>query len=284
MPTRRILLALALLAATPRLRAGQIDRRRLHHLDAGFRPVRPHPAAVQGEDRHRREGGVAGHRAGARHRPARRRRRRVRARQAAGGEIRRRRLRREALPGDVQRLHPGRPEERPRRRARQATSRRGCARSRRRARRSSRAATSPAPMPPSSRSGRPPASTSPTPQAAEGEGSKDSPGTARSARAWGRRSIPPRPRTPIRSPTAAPGSRSRTAATSPSWSKATSALFNQYGVMLVNPAKHPHVKKDARPGLHRLADLARRAEGDRRLQDQRRAAVLPQCHGAGSVT
>ena len=53
-------------------------------------------------------------------------------------------------------------------------------------------------------------------------------------------------------------------------------LFNQYGVMVVNPAKHPHVKKDlaqafvdwvvspAGPGRHR------------RLQDRRRAAVLPQ--------
>src|SRR6185295_3939996 len=39
----------------------------------------------------------------------------------------------------------------------------------------------------------------------------------------------------------------------------------------------------ARPGLHRLAGLARRPEGDRGLQDQWRAAVLPQCHGAGSV-
>ena len=30
-------------------------------------------------------------------------------------------------------------------------------------------------------------------------------------------------------------------------------LFNQYGVMLVNPAKHAHVKKDAGPEVHRLA-------------------------------
>ena len=84
------------LAPRRALGAGQVDRRRLDHLDAGFRPVRPHPAAVQGEDRHRREGGGAGHRPGARHRPARRCRRRVRACQAAGGEIRRRGLRREA--------------------------------------------------------------------------------------------------------------------------------------------------------------------------------------------
>ena len=48
-------------------RPGQVDRRRLHDLDAGFGPVRPHPADVQGQDRHRREGHRAGHRAGARH-------------------------------------------------------------------------------------------------------------------------------------------------------------------------------------------------------------------------
>ena len=69
-----------------RARAGQVDRRRLDHLDAGLRPVRPHPADLQGQDRHRREGDLAGHRAGARHRQARRRRRGVRARQGAGGE------------------------------------------------------------------------------------------------------------------------------------------------------------------------------------------------------
>ena len=36
---------------------------------------------------------------------------------------------------------------------------------------------------------------------------------------------------------------SRIAATSRSWSKGDKKLFNQYGVMLVNPAKHPHVKR-----------------------------------------
>ena len=45
---------------------------------------------------------------------------------------------------------------------------------------------------------------------------------ARSARAWAPRSTPPRRRTPTCCPTAAPGSRSRTAATSTSSSKATS--------------------------------------------------------------
>ena len=33
-------------------------------------------------------------------------------------------------------------------------------------------------------------------------------------------------------------------------------MFNQYGVMLVNPAKHPNVKKDLGQALHRLADFA----------------------------
>ena len=36
-------------------------------------------------------------------------------------------------------------------------------------------------------------------------------------------------------------------------------LFNQYGVMLVNPAKHPHVKKDLGQTVRRLARLAARA-------------------------
>ena len=54
-------------------------------------------------------------------------------------------------------------------------------------------------------------------------------------------------------------------------------LFNQYGVILVNPAKHPSVKKESGPAIHRLAGFARRPEGDRRLQDQRRATVLSQC-------
>jgi hypothetical protein len=53
-------------------------------------------------------------------------------------------------------------------------------------------------------------------------------------------------------------------------------LFNQYGVMLVNPQKHPNVKKGTRSAIHRLAGLGRGPEGNRRLQDQRRATVLPQ--------
>jgi tungstate transport system substrate-binding protein len=44
-------------------------------------------------------------------------------------------------------------------------------------------------------------------------------------------------------------------------------MFNQYGVMLVNPDRHPNVK-------HRLSGLARGAEGHRQLQDRRRTVVL----------
>ena len=46
-------------------------------------------------------------------------------------------------------------------------------------------------------------------------------------------------------------------------------LFNQYGVMVVNPAKHPHVKQ-AQGGV------ARRPERDCQLQDRWRAAVFPE--------
>ena len=46
-----------------------------------------------------------------------------------------------------------------------------------------------------------------------------------------------------------------------------SRLFNQYGVMLVNPAKHPHVKKDlGQQFVERKAPGAGRAPGD--LADQ----------------
>jgi tungstate transport system substrate-binding protein len=51
-------------------------------------------------------------------------------------------------------------------------------------------------------------------------------------------------------------------------------LFNQYGVILVNPAKHPHVTQADE--VHRLGGLGGGPEGHRRLQDRRRAAVLPQ--------
>ena len=94
------------------LRTGQIHRRRLDHVDAGFRPVRISAAFVQGQDRHHREGDLARHRPGARHRPPRRCRRRLRACQIGRRKIPRRRLRREADPGHVQRLRADRAEER----------------------------------------------------------------------------------------------------------------------------------------------------------------------------
>ena len=52
-------------------------------------------------------------------------------------------------------------------------------------------------------------------------------------------------------------------------------LFNQYGVMLVNPEKHPSGEEGTRSAVHRLAGFARGTEGDRRLQDRWRAAFLP---------
>ena len=53
-------------------------------------------------------------------------------------------------------------------------------------------------------------------------------------------------------------------------------LFNQYGVILVNPARHAHVKKDLG---QQFIDWVAGAEGtgrDRELQGRRRTAVLPQ--------
>ena len=46
-------------------------------------------------------------------------------------------------------------------------------------------------------------------------------------------------------------------------------LFNQYGIMLVNPAKHAHVKTDLGDAFINWVDLARRPEGDRGLQGRR---------------
>ena len=45
-------------------------------------------------------------------------------------------------------------------------------------------------------------------------------------------------------PTVAPGCRSRTRVISQILVEGDKRLFNQYGVMLVNPAKHPNVKKE----------------------------------------
>ena len=53
-------------------------------------------------------------------------------------------------------------------------------------------------------------------------------------------------------------------------------LFNQYGVMVVNPAKHPQVKvAEAQKFVDWVISPAGQTD-DRRLQDRRRAAVLPQ--------
>ena len=101
-------------------------------------------------------------------------------------------------------------------------------------RRSSRAATTAARTRRSCGSGRTRAST-PRPRPA--------PGTARPAAAWAPPSTPASAWAPTCSPTAPPGRASRTAATPGSWSRATRSLFNQYGVMLVNPARHPQVKQ-----------------------------------------
>jgi hypothetical protein len=51
-------------------------------------------------------------------------------------------------------------------------------------------------------------------------------------------------------------------------------LFNQYGVIVVNPAKHPHVKKELAQAFADWVLSPRRPAHDRELQDRRRAAVL----------
>ena len=53
-------------------------------------------------------------------------------------------------------------------------------------------------------------------------------------------------------------------------------LFNQYGVMVVNPAKYPHVKVQLAQQFADWVRLAGGAADDRQLQDRRRAAVLPE--------
>ena len=116
---------------------------------------------------------------------------------------------------------------------------------------------------PSSRSGRPPASTSPARTRA--------PGTRRSARAWARRSTPRRRRTPmccrprhlavVQEPRRSRHPRrGRQAAVQP--------VRRHAG----EPGEARAREEGARPGLHRLAGLGRGPEGDRRLQDQRRSS------------
>ena len=60
-------------------------------------------------------------------------------------------------------------------------------------------------------------------------------------------------------------------------------LFNQYGVILVNPAKHAHVKKDLGQAF---IDWLVSPEGQKAIADYKidgAAAVLPQRHRAGGV-
>ena len=61
-------------------------------------------------------------------------------------------------------------------------------------------------------------------------------------------------------------------------------LFNQYGVMLVNPEKFPSVKKEFGQAF---VDWLVSAEGQAAiagLQDRRPAAVLPQCGEEGELS
>ena len=60
-------------------------------------------------------------------------------------------------------------------------------------------------------------------------------------------------------------------------------LFNQYGVMLVNPAKHPHVKKELGQALHRLADLAGRARRRSPITRSTASSCSSQRHRSGRV-
>jgi ferredoxin len=60
-------------------------------------------------------------------------------------------------------------------------------------------------------------------------------------------------------------------------------LFNQYGVMVVNPAKHPHVKQRW-PRPLPTGWCRRQARQHRGLQDRRRTAVLPERQSLTSVS
>ena len=59
-------------------------------------------------------------------------------------------------------------------------------------------------------------------------------------------------------------------------------LFNQYGIMLVNPAKHPHVKgADGQAFIDWITGPAG-TEGHRRLQDQRQQLFFPNATQPGA--
>ena len=173
----------------------------------------------------------------------------------------RRRLRREAPSGDVQRLHPGLAQEPPGRRQGQGHHRRiegdqGQAQHRS--------------FPRGDRSASPRRRAGNCSLPAWTSRRRQGPGTARSAREWERRSTPPPPPTPACSPTAAPGSRSRTAATSPHVVEGDNKLFNQWReVILVNPGQA--CAREEGLGQPSSTWPTRRRVSDRRLQDQRRA-------------
>ena len=167
----------------------------------------------------------------------RRCRRGVRACQVGGREIPRRRLRREALSGDVQRLRPDRPEAaiRPASRASKdivaalkAIKAKGAAFISR-----------------GDRSG----THQRRAQALEGGRHRHRQGQGRLVqgdRAGHGRGAQHRVgrRTPMCWPTAAPGSSFKNRGDLVIAVEGDKRLFNQYGVMLVNPEKHPSVKKD----------------------------------------
>ena len=216
--------------------AGQIHRRRIDHLDAGFRPVRSHPAAVQGENGI--DVKVIAQGTGQALDTARRgdadvvlvhAKPQEEKFVADGFGVKR-------LRSDVQRFRADRAERpiRPASRARTISSRH-CRRSGRRPRRLSHAATSRARMRRSSRCGSRPASTS---MPAKGPWYREigqGMGAALNMAGVGM---------PTSCPTAAPGCRSRIRGDLVMSVEGDRRLFNQYGVILVNPAKHPAVKKE----------------------------------------
>ena len=151
-----------------------------------------------------------------------------------------------ALSGDVQRLRPGRSEVRSRRRQGQR-HRRGAAEDRRRAmRRSSRVATRAALTRPSCATGRWPARTWPRPRAAA---------TRSAAAAWARRSTSVRRSTAYVLTDRGTWLSFKNRGDLAILVEGDKRLFNQYGVMVVSPAKHPHVKKDG-AAVRRLGDIA----------------------------
>ena len=237
--------------------AAAVHHRRLDDVDRAVGPVQAPAADLREEDR-------ASRCASSRSAPARRSTSARRGdadvvfvhAKAAEEKFARRGQRRQALPGDVQRLRADRPESRPGASRRRQGHHRGAEEDRRRRRRrSSRAATRAARTSRSSTCGRRPASTSRQAKGPwyrdTGQGMGPALNTASAMNAY-------------ILPIAAPGSRSRIAATSTILVEGDKRLFNQYGVMLVNPEKHPQREEGPRPGVHRLAVSPRRPEGDRR--------------------